>query len=132
MSFVDLEAGLIDPYELADRLNALRMIEYVTHFIFAGGSLFSGHWIVAMINIPLIIYRLRQWRHRKIRIDIANALRLLKRYRLEDYCAMALYSIDLTFVLGFLMYVLLFDIWRSGLLEALPLVGRLFARGRKG
>ncbi|XP_061373701.1 protein cornichon homolog 1-like [Gastrolobium bilobum] len=81
----DLEADFINPYDASSRMNYFVVPEFIGQGLFCALCLFTGHWVMFFITVPLTCYHVMLYVKRKHLIDVTEVFRVLnaeKKFRL--------------------------------------------------
>ncbi|XP_059657419.1 protein cornichon homolog 1-like [Cornus florida] len=102
MCLADLEFDYINPYDSASRINKLIFPEFVTQAVLCFLCLVTGHWVMALLNVPYMYYNVRLYMRRQHLIDVTEIFNLLSREKKIRIFKLA-YLIFLLFVSLFWM-----------------------------
>eukprot|EP01028_Stygiella_incarcerata_P001481 TRINITY_DN1262_c0_g1_i1.p1 TRINITY_DN1262_c0_g1~~TRINITY_DN1262_c0_g1_i1.p1 ORF type:complete len:208 (+),score=39.94 TRINITY_DN1262_c0_g1_i1:106-729(+) len=91
LSYGELEADQVNPFELGDSINPCLLIEYYAQFAMAGVLLLLGKWIWFLVAVGICVYEHGRRAKRGHRIDVAELFRKLPDYRKEAYVKLGLY-----------------------------------------
>ncbi|RDY01621.1 Protein cornichon-like 1, partial [Mucuna pruriens] len=81
----DLESDFVNPYDASSRINYFILPEFIGQGLFCTLCLFTGHWIMFFITVPLTCYHLMLYLKRQHLIDVTEVFRVLnaeKKFRL--------------------------------------------------
>ncbi|KAG4402338.1 hypothetical protein GLYMA_02G175400v4 [Glycine max] len=81
----DLESDYINPFDAASRINYFVLPEYVGQGALCALCLFTGHWFMFLLTVPVTCYHLRLYVKREHLIDVTEVFRVLnaeKKYRI--------------------------------------------------
>ena len=59
LSHEDLDRDLIQPFELSEQLSKYMPFEIGMHISYTAFCFVSGHWLLAVLNIPLLVFNIR-------------------------------------------------------------------------
>ncbi|KAK9290510.1 hypothetical protein L1049_008680 [Liquidambar formosana] len=81
----DLESDYLNPYELASRINAVVLPEFILQGVFSVLFLLKGHWFMFLLTVPITYYHTMLYMNRKHLIDVTEVFSVLssqKKYRI--------------------------------------------------
>lgn len=81
----DLENDFINPHDSAARINKFVVPEFAGHAGLTVLLLFTGHWIMFLLNLPLLVYHARHYSRNTHLMDVTEIFKDLeaeKRLRL--------------------------------------------------
>ncbi|KAG4982589.1 hypothetical protein JHK82_027440 [Glycine max] len=81
----DLESDYINPFDAASRINYFVLPEFVGQGALCALCLFTGHWFMFLLTVPVTCYHLRLYVKREHLIDVTEVFRVLnaeKKYRI--------------------------------------------------
>ncbi|EPS73163.1 hypothetical protein M569_01596, partial [Genlisea aurea] len=85
LSFSDLEADYLNPYELSSRINHVIVPEYLLHGAFCILFLMTGHWLMFLLVLPPSYYNLKRYMKGQHLVDVTEVFKAVmaeKRARL--------------------------------------------------
>lgn len=82
----DLEADYLNIYDSSSRINTLVIPEFLVQGVFCSLFLFTGHWFMFLITVPVSCYHINLFLKREHLIDVTEVFRALKR---EKYFRLA-------------------------------------------
>ncbi|XP_031740205.1 protein cornichon homolog 1 isoform X1 [Cucumis sativus] len=82
----DLEADYLNIYDSSSRINKLVIPEFLVQGVFCSLFLFTGHWFMFLITVPVTCYHINLFLKREHLIDVTEVFRALKR---EKYFRLA-------------------------------------------
>ncbi|XP_038883915.1 protein cornichon homolog 1 isoform X1 [Benincasa hispida] len=82
----DLEADYLNIYDSSSRINKLVIPEFLVQGVFCSLFLFTGHWFMFLITVPVSCYHINLFLKREHLIDVTEVFRALKR---EKYFRLA-------------------------------------------
>ncbi|XP_008442268.1 protein cornichon homolog 1 isoform X1 [Cucumis melo] len=82
----DLEADYLNIYDSSSRINKLVLPEFLVQGVFCSLFLFTGHWFMFLITVPVTCYHINLFLKREHLIDVTEVFRALKR---EKYFRLA-------------------------------------------
>ncbi|KAG6603241.1 protein cornichon homolog 1-like isoform X1 [Cucurbita moschata] len=82
----DLEADYLNIYDSSSRINKLVIPEFVVQGVFCSLFLFTGHWFMFLITVPVSCYHINLFLKKEHLIDVTEVFRTLKR---EKYFRLA-------------------------------------------
>ncbi|KAK4523382.1 hypothetical protein GAYE_PCTG52G1277 [Galdieria yellowstonensis] len=77
--FSDLMIDHINPVELCDKVNFLIYPEFFVHVFLTLTLLAKGHWLIALLNLPLIAYNINRYRRKKHLLDNTRVFSIVGR-----------------------------------------------------
>ncbi|GMH20125.1 hypothetical protein Nepgr_021966 [Nepenthes gracilis] len=90
----DLEADYMNPYESSANINAMVIPEFLVQGAFCALFLFTGHWFMFLITLPIACYHVRLFIKREHLVDVTEIFRALsseKKFRLIKLAAYLLF-----------------------------------------
>lgn len=85
MCLSDLEFDYINPFDSASSINKFVLPEFIIQGSLCGVFLLTGHWLMALINGPVVYYHVNLYMNRQHLVDVTEIFNLLgkeKKYRL--------------------------------------------------
>ncbi|KAL2650673.1 hypothetical protein R1flu_018801 [Riccia fluitans] len=85
MCLSDLEFDYINPFDSASSINKFVLPEFILHGALCTLYLFTGYWVVFLLNLPLAYYHTRLYMSKRHLVDVTeifNHLSKEKQYRL--------------------------------------------------
>eukprot|EP00250_Pteridium_aquilinum_P004106 c14343_g1_i1 orf=41-616(+) len=85
MCLSDLELDYINPFDSASSINKFVLPEFIIQGSLCGLYLLTGHWIMALINAPMVYYNGNLYLKRQHLVDVTEIFSVLgkeKKYRL--------------------------------------------------
>jgi hypothetical protein len=81
----DLSTDTVSPIEICEKINHLKIPEYLAHFILSGVLTLRGWWGIGIFNVPFIFYNFAQWcegrhllDHKKVFSTLSQEMRIIK------------------------------------------------------
>ncbi|XP_058748592.1 protein cornichon homolog 1-like [Vicia villosa] len=81
----DLEADYINPYDASSRINYYVLPEFIAQGLFCALFLFTGHWFMFLLMLPLASYHGMLYVRRQHLLDVTEVFRVLnaeKKFRI--------------------------------------------------
>ncbi|KAL9265483.1 cornichon homolog 1-like protein [Drosera capensis] len=75
----DLEADYMNPYESAEKINAIVVPEFIVQGLVCVVFLICGRWIMFLLSLPLACYHLSLYLKREHLLDVTEIFRALSR-----------------------------------------------------
>ncbi|PON91652.1 Cornichon [Trema orientale] len=104
----DLEADYLNPYESTSRINFLIVPEFILHGVFCALFLFTWHWFLFLVTLPLAIYSAKLFKEKKHLIDVTEVFRALSAEKKIRLVKLAFYL--------FLLFVVIFRVFTAGMI----------------
>lgn len=85
MCLSDLEFDYINPFDSASSINKFVLPEFIIQGSLCAVFLLTGHWVMALINAPVVYYHVTLYMNRQHLVDVTEIFSLLgkeKKYRL--------------------------------------------------
>lgn len=120
MCLSDLELDYINPFDSASSINKFVVPEFIIQGSLCGVYLLTGHWIMALINAPMVYYHANLYMKRQHLVDVTEIFSVLgkeKKYRL----------IKLAFYV-FLFFVVIYRLVLTAVLSVLEADGEVSHR----
>eukprot|EP00741_Cyanophora_paradoxa_P000512 tig00000405_g499.t1 len=99
ISLSDLENDYINPVDLSERLNQLVMPEYGGQALLAALLLLFGHWLFALVMLPVAGYHGYLYSKRQHRLDPTSVFQTVSVHKNQRYAKMGLYLVVFFYVL---------------------------------
>lgn len=99
LCFDDLENDIINPYDLAARVNALVTKEFVMQGALCALFLLTWNWFMFVMSAPFTIYHLKLYKERKHLVDVLGAFGVLKSEKQYRMVKLIFYLILFTIVM---------------------------------
>lgn len=81
----DLESDFVNPYDASSRINYFILPEFIGQGLFCALCLFTGHWIMFLLTVPVTCYHVMLYMKRQHLIDVTEVFRALnaeKKFRI--------------------------------------------------
>ncbi|KAL2320820.1 hypothetical protein Fmac_029789 [Flemingia macrophylla] len=81
----DLEADFVNPYDASSRINYFIVPEFIGQGLLCALCLFTGHWIMFLLTVPVTCYHAMLYMRRQHLIDVTEVFRVLnaeKKFRI--------------------------------------------------
>ncbi|KAK4272560.1 hypothetical protein QN277_021099 [Acacia crassicarpa] len=81
----DLEADYVNPYDASSRINYFILPEFIGQGLLCALFLFTGHWFMFLLTVPLTCYHAMLYVKRQHLLDVTEVFRVLnaeKKYRI--------------------------------------------------
>ncbi|XP_020212712.1 protein cornichon homolog 1 [Cajanus cajan] len=81
----DLESDFVNPYDASSRINYFILPEFIGQGLFCALCLFTGHWIMFLLTVPVTCYHVMLYMKRQHLIDVTEVFRVLnaeKKFRI--------------------------------------------------
>ncbi|GAB2233238.1 hypothetical protein Droror1_Dr00002457 [Drosera rotundifolia] len=75
----DLEADYMNPYESAEKINAIIVSEFIVQGLVCVVFLICGRWIMFLLSLPLACYHLGLYLKQEHLLDVTEIFRALSR-----------------------------------------------------
>jgi len=85
MCLSDLEFDYINPFDSSSRINSFIVPEFAIHGALGCVFLLTGHWLLFLLNVPLIYYHTNLYLKKEHLLDVTeifNQLNREKKYRM--------------------------------------------------
>ncbi|TKY62576.1 cornichon-like 1 [Spatholobus suberectus] len=85
LTLSDLEADFINPYDASSRINYFIVPEFIGQGLLCAFCLFTGHWIMFLMTVPVTCYHVMLYMKRQHLIDVTEVFRVLnaeKKFRI--------------------------------------------------
>ncbi|CCH58772.1 hypothetical protein TBLA_0A09890 [Henningerozyma blattae CBS 6284] len=97
--YADLESDYINPIELCSKVNKLILPEACVQAFLTLLFLFTGHWIVFLVNLPIFAYNIKKISSRNYLLDATEIFRTLNKHKRESFLKLAFYAFMFFFYL---------------------------------
>ncbi|KAL5067213.1 hypothetical protein RYX36_018100 [Vicia faba] len=91
----DLEADYINPFDASSRINYFILPEFIGQGVLCAICLFTAHWLMFLLNLPLTCYHAMLYVKREHLIDVTEVFRVLNAEKKFRIAKLALYLIVL-------------------------------------
>ncbi|XP_057547868.1 protein cornichon homolog 1 isoform X1 [Amaranthus tricolor] len=108
----DLEADYLNPYESSTNINSMVLPEFGLQAAFCALFLFTGHWFMFLITLPVTIFHARLFTRQEHLVDVTEIFRALSSEKKHRFIKLGLY------LLYFFLVVLRFP---AGSISSLPI-----------
>lgn len=81
----DLEADYINPYDASSKINYFVVPEFIGQGLLCALFLFTGHWVMFLLMLPLASYHVMLYVKRQHLLDVTEVFRVLnaeKKFRI--------------------------------------------------
>ncbi|XP_057424240.1 protein cornichon homolog 1 isoform X2 [Lotus japonicus] len=81
----DLEADYVNPFDASSRINYFVLPEFIGQGVLCALCLFTGHWVMFLLTVPVTCYHVMLYVKRQHLIDVTEVFRVLnaeKRFRI--------------------------------------------------
>ncbi|KAL2464819.1 Protein cornichon-like protein 1 [Forsythia ovata] len=95
----DLEADYLNPYELASRINAVIVPEFLLHGAFCILFLLTGHWFMFLLTLLPAYYNAKKYMTRQHLIDVTEVFRVLNAEKTARIFKLGFYIVFFTLVI---------------------------------
>ncbi|XP_057548608.1 protein cornichon homolog 1-like [Amaranthus tricolor] len=95
----DLEADHMNPYESSANINSMVLPEFGLQAVFCALFLFTGHWFMFLIMLPVTIFHARSFSRREHLVDVTEIFRALSSEKKHRFIKMGLYLLFLFLVI---------------------------------
>mmetsp|Transcript_28053 Transcript_28053/g.63422 ORF Transcript_28053/g.63422 Transcript_28053/m.63422 type:complete len:161 (-) Transcript_28053:2183-2665(-) len=75
----DLNTDTVNPVEVCDKVNHLKIPEYIAHLLLSIAFVLRGWWVVGFLNFPFMFYNFAQWYEGKHQLDPTQIFNVLSR-----------------------------------------------------
>eukprot|EP00218_Dolichomastix_sp_CCMP3274_P008620 CAMPEP_0170145376 /NCGR_PEP_ID=MMETSP0033_2-20121228/19282_1 /TAXON_ID=195969 /ORGANISM="Dolichomastix tenuilepis, Strain CCMP3274" /LENGTH=150 /DNA_ID=CAMNT_0010381945 /DNA_START=57 /DNA_END=509 /DNA_ORIENTATION=+ len=99
INLTDLENDFMNPHDASARINKFFIPEVVLHFALTLIFLFTGRWLLFVVNIPLVVYHAHLWRTNKCYLDVTEIFAVVKIEQKKRLAKMGFYLIMFVFVI---------------------------------
>ncbi|KAI4348738.1 hypothetical protein L6164_009424 [Bauhinia variegata] len=89
----DLEADYVNPYEAASRINYYVVPEFIAQGLLCALFLFTGHWFMFLLTVPVTCYHVRLYVKRQHLLDVTEVFRVLRDEKNFRIAKLALYLV---------------------------------------
>ncbi|KAK7285540.1 hypothetical protein RJT34_20314 [Clitoria ternatea] len=104
----DLEADFINPYDASSRINRFVMPEFIAQGLLCALCLFTGHWIMFLVTLPVTCYHVMLYVKRKHLIDVTEVFRELNAEKKFRIAKLAFYLTMLIITIFRLVVILVY------------------------
>ncbi|KAL2326965.1 hypothetical protein Fmac_020392 [Flemingia macrophylla] len=91
----DLESDYINPFDASSRINYLVLPEFIAQGALCALCLFTGHWFMFLLTVPVTCYHLMLYVKREHLIDVTEVFRVINAEKKLRIAKLALYLIVL-------------------------------------
>jgi len=110
--YSDLECDYINPMDLTDKLNKWVWPEAWLHWglsILFFLSLFSGHWLALLLNLPLALFNVNKALNKNMYLDTTEIFRKLNIHKRESFIKLGFHLVMFFFYLYSMIVALIKD-----------------------
>ncbi|MED6221385.1 hypothetical protein PIB30_054089 [Stylosanthes scabra] len=95
----DLESDYINPFDASSRINYFVLPEYIVQGALCVLCLFTGHWLMFFLTLPVTCYHIMRYVKREHLIDVTEVFRGLNAERKFRLAKLVMYLILLIVVI---------------------------------
>ncbi|KAI4300736.1 hypothetical protein L6164_034076 [Bauhinia variegata] len=93
LMLTDLESDYVNPYEASSRINYYVVPEFIAQGLLCALFLFTGHWFMFLMTVPVTCYHVWLYVKRQHLIDVTEVFRVLKDEKNYRIAKLALYLV---------------------------------------
>lgn len=108
--YSDLEADYVNPIDLCNKLNSFTLPEAIGHGALTLLFLLFGQVIAFLINLPLLLYNVQQYRSGAYLLDATEIFRTLPQHKKVSFFKLGFYVLSFFFYLYRHVIPLLFSV----------------------
>ncbi|CAJ2671386.1 protein cornichon homolog 1-like [Trifolium pratense] len=87
----DLESDYVNPYDASSKINYFVVPEFIGQGLLCALFLFTGHWFMFLLMLPLACYHVRLYVKRQHLLDVTEVFRVLNAEKTFRIAKLAFY-----------------------------------------